>query len=239
MRSDPKDRVLDIGCGAGRTTRDAARLASDGSALGVDISPEMIEQAQRLANAEGFHNVTFEHADAQDHRFPSERFDLAISRFGTMFFRDPVAAFTNIGSGLRQDGRLVIMVWQGARTERVVRGHPEGAVGHCRVDGSRLRKASITSLWPIPRRSGASWRRLASPTSRSPTCAGPCTSVRTLPTRSGGSVASASTKGVVDALDPASRELALERLRETLVANAREDGVWFDSRAWLVKARRP
>jgi ubiquinone/menaquinone biosynthesis C-methylase UbiE len=82
-----KDRVLDIGCGAGQTTRDAARLASDGWALGVDISKEMIERARRLAEAEGLHTVTFEHADAQDHRFPSERFDLAISRFGTMFFR--------------------------------------------------------------------------------------------------------------------------------------------------------
>ena len=110
---EPEDRVLDIGCGAGQTTRDAARLAGDGSALGVDISQEMIERARRLADAEGLHNVTFEHADAQDHRFPSERFDLAISRFGTMFFRDPVAAFTNIGTGLRRDGRLLIMVWQG------------------------------------------------------------------------------------------------------------------------------
>ncbi len=109
----PEDRVLDIGCGAGQTTRDAARLASEGWALGVDISKEMIERADLLAEAEGLRNITFEHADAQDHRFPSERFDLAISRFGTMFFRDPIAAFTNIGRGLRRAGRLLMMVWQG------------------------------------------------------------------------------------------------------------------------------
>ena len=91
--------MLDIGCGAGQTTRDAARLAGDGWALGVDISKE-IDRAGPVGSpsAEGIRNVTFEHADAQDHRFPSERFDLAISRFGTMFFRDPVAAFTNIGT---------------------------------------------------------------------------------------------------------------------------------------------
>ena len=57
-------------------------------------------------------NVTFEHADAQVHRFPQEHFDLAISRFGTMFFDDPVAAFANIGRALRPAGRLVMMVWQ-------------------------------------------------------------------------------------------------------------------------------
>src|SRR6266511_5360512 len=108
----PEDRVLDIGCGAGQTTRDAARLASNGWALGVDISKEMIERANLLAEAEGLQNITFERADAQDDRFPSERFDLAISRFGTMFFSDPVAAFANVGVGLRRAGRLLMMVWQ-------------------------------------------------------------------------------------------------------------------------------
>jgi cyclopropane fatty-acyl-phospholipid synthase-like methyltransferase len=58
----PKDRVLDIGCGAGQTTRDAARLARNGRALGVDISKEMIERAYLLAEAEGLNNITFEHA---------------------------------------------------------------------------------------------------------------------------------------------------------------------------------
>ena len=57
-------------------------------------------------------NVTFEHADAQVHRFPRERFDLAMSRFGTMFFDDPVAAFANVGRALRPARRLVMMVWQ-------------------------------------------------------------------------------------------------------------------------------
>ena len=71
-----------------------------------------IERARELARAEGLRNVTFEQADAQVHRFPRERFDLAISRFGTMFFADPVAAFANIGRALRPAGRLVMMVWQ-------------------------------------------------------------------------------------------------------------------------------
>src|SRR5262245_60400322 len=106
------DRVLDIGCGTGQTTRAAAHTAQAGSALGVDISTHAIERARELARAEGLGNVTFERADAQVHRFPSEHFDVAISRFGTMFFDDHVAAFANIARALRPAGRLVMMVWQ-------------------------------------------------------------------------------------------------------------------------------
>ena len=87
-------------------------MAQAGSALGVDISVPAIERARELAEAQGVRNVTFEQADAQVHRFPRERFDLAVSRFGTMFFAEPVAAFTNIGRALRPAGRLVMMVWQ-------------------------------------------------------------------------------------------------------------------------------
>jgi ubiquinone/menaquinone biosynthesis C-methylase UbiE len=107
------DQVLDVGCGTGQTTRQAARTATAGSALGVDLSAQMIDRARELAQAEGLRNVTFQRADAQVHRFPPEQFDLAISRFGTMFFDDPAAAFANIGRALRPAGRLVMMVWQG------------------------------------------------------------------------------------------------------------------------------
>ena len=106
------DHVVDIGCGTGHTTRQAARTAAKGSALGVDVSAPAIERARALAQADHLHNVVFECADAQVYRFPHGRFDLAISRFGTMFFTDPAAAFTNIWRALRPDGRLVMMVWQ-------------------------------------------------------------------------------------------------------------------------------
>src|SRR5271154_1658484 len=91
------EQVLDIGCGLGQTTCEAARLARAGSALGVDISESAIARARELARAQGVPNVTFERADAQVHRFPPERFDLVMSRFGTMFFQDPVVAFANVG----------------------------------------------------------------------------------------------------------------------------------------------
>ena len=107
-----RDHVLDIGCGAGQTTREAARAAHSGSALGVDVSAPAIARARELARAEGIRNITFECASAEVYRFPQEHFDLAISRFGTMFFDDPVAAFANISRALRPAGRLVMMVWQ-------------------------------------------------------------------------------------------------------------------------------
>ncbi len=104
--------VLDIGCGTGQTTRDAARLATSGRALGVDLSHRMLDLARTLAVHEGLDNVTFEQADAQVHPFPTGSFDVAISRTGTMFFGDPVAAFTNIGRALRPGGRLAMVAWQ-------------------------------------------------------------------------------------------------------------------------------
>lgn len=106
------DRVLDIGCGTGQTTRDAARAAPDGDALGVDLSGRMLEFARRRTVAEGLTNARFEQADAQVHAFPSEYFDVAISRTGAMFFGDLVAAFTNIGRALKPGGTLALMVWQ-------------------------------------------------------------------------------------------------------------------------------
>jgi len=115
---DPDARVLDIGCGTGQTTRAAARAASGGDALGVDISAPMLERARRLTNLEGLANARFECGDAQVHPLPAERFTIGLSRFGTMFFADPSAAFANIARALRPDARFVQLVWQdGSRQE--------------------------------------------------------------------------------------------------------------------------
>src|SRR5688500_9952931 len=94
------DRVLDIGCGTGQTTRDAARTAAEGSAVGVDLSAQMLEVARRRAEEEGVTNASFEQVDAQVHAFSRESFDVAISRTGAMFFGDLIAAFANIGHAL-------------------------------------------------------------------------------------------------------------------------------------------
>jgi SAM-dependent methyltransferase len=104
-----RDRVLDIGCGNGQVTRLAARRASEGSATGVDLSGPMLARARDLAEREGVQNVTFEQGDAQVHPFADGAFDVAISRFGVMFFADPVAAFGNVRRALREGGRLAFL----------------------------------------------------------------------------------------------------------------------------------
>ncbi|MFF1924250.1 class I SAM-dependent methyltransferase [Streptomyces sp. NPDC058221] len=104
-----RDRVLDVGCGAGQTARLAARRAAGGRVLGVDLSAPMLERARETAAKEGVGNVMFERADAQVHPFEPGGFDVATSRFGVMFFGDPVAAFANIGRALRPGGRLAFI----------------------------------------------------------------------------------------------------------------------------------
>lgn len=103
---DTGDRVLDVGCGTGALARLAARWATPGHAVGVDLSAPMIDQARAEAAAEGLANVTFEVGDVQVHPFAPASFDVAVSHFGVMFFGDPAAAFANIATALRPGGRL-------------------------------------------------------------------------------------------------------------------------------------
>lgn len=107
----PGDDVLDLGCGCGATTLDAvSAVAPDGAACGIDLSAPMLE----LARGRGarLDRVEFVQGDAQTHPFTPSSFDVAISRFGTMFFADPVAAFTNIHRALRPGGRLCLATWR-------------------------------------------------------------------------------------------------------------------------------
>lgn len=106
------DRVVDVGTGTGTLARQAARRAPEGEALGVDISRPLIERARALAEAEGPANVRFEVADAQVHPFAPAAADVAVSRFGVMFFDDLAAAFANIRRALAPGGRLAFSCWQ-------------------------------------------------------------------------------------------------------------------------------
>jgi ubiquinone/menaquinone biosynthesis C-methylase UbiE len=106
----PGERVIDIGCGGGGTTMRIARaVAPDGSALGLDISPGLVAEAAR--RAEGVANIAFICADAATARPEGAPFDRLYSRFGSMFFADPVAAFANLRAMLRPGGRADLAVW--------------------------------------------------------------------------------------------------------------------------------
>jgi SAM-dependent methyltransferase len=112
----PGERVLDIGCGAGGSTlalAEAVGLA--GSVVGLDLSEPLLARAEERRRAAGLDpgQVRFERGDAQDFPFAPGSFDLAASRFGVMFFADPVAAFRNVARGIAPGGRVVFVAWAG------------------------------------------------------------------------------------------------------------------------------
>jgi SAM-dependent methyltransferase len=110
----PCERVLDIGCGAGDTTLALAeRTGAQGTVIGADISDPLLTLARR--RADGRAGIEFMLADAQTHDFAPGRFDLVASRFGVMFFADPVAAFANLARALRPAGRVVFAAWDAVR----------------------------------------------------------------------------------------------------------------------------
>lgn len=108
----PGESVLDIGCGFGSTSIDAARAVGEhGRVVGVDVSPAMVQRAEERVRELGLRNVSFVLGDAQVHRF-DRPVDTVVSRFGVMFFADPVAAFANIHAVVRPGGRLAFVCWQ-------------------------------------------------------------------------------------------------------------------------------
>jgi len=107
------ESVVDVGCGCGATTLELGkRVGETGRVLGVDIASAMIARARATAEASGRRNVAFECTDAQTFPFARASVGLVYSRFGVMFFADPVAAFRNLARALRPNGRLAFVCWQ-------------------------------------------------------------------------------------------------------------------------------
>jgi ubiquinone/menaquinone biosynthesis C-methylase UbiE len=228
-----RDRVLDIGCGAGQTTREAAHVAVEGYVVGVDTSAEMLEVARRRCTEEGLRNVMFEQGDAQLHAFPTSNFDLCISRFGVMFFADPMAGFTNIGRAMRPGARLVWMVWQSQE-----RNEWTGAIQGALAPGNPV---SASAAAPFSLGDPAVSREILSTAGfasikfaevREPVFYGPDVNA-----------AFDALTGLYLAQDALARvnepsDKALQRLRDLLKAHLTAEGVLFDSRAWIITAHR-
>ncbi len=105
-------RILDIGFGCGDSTIElAGKVGPEGQVHGVDISLAMVDAANKKAVKMDIANVSFECADAQTKAFQLASYDLVFSRFGVMFFDDPIGAFKNIYSALKPGGRLSFICW--------------------------------------------------------------------------------------------------------------------------------
>lgn len=232
------DRVLDVGCGNGESTRDAARAAVDGSVLGVDLSSRMVARARELAAADALANVGFECADAQVHPFGAAAYDVVLSRFGTMFFADPTAAFANIGAAMRPGARLVMVVWRS-------------------VDDNEWLQCVFAALaqsreLPVPPAGAPGPFGLAHPaTTRATLDAAGFDAVELEPVDQplwlgtdgddafGFFRGTGIVRGMTSDLDDAQRGRALDALRATMADHDTGDGVYFGSGAWLISGRRP
>ncbi|SCG68793.1 Ubiquinone/menaquinone biosynthesis C-methylase UbiE [Micromonospora halophytica] len=234
----PGDRVLDVGCGNGQLTRLAARRAGDGHAVGLDLSAPMLDRARSSAAEEGVDNVRFVQGDAQVHPLPDAGFDVVLSRFGVMFFADPVAAFGNLARALRPGGRLAFVCLDDLRDSDL--GRAFGALAaHLPDPGTDYAGPAE----PLSLADPATVRRVLTDAGLAEVECAPAEA----PQLWGADAADAAgflagwgpVRHQFDRVDPATVVRARAALTDTLRAHERPDGVRLRGTAWLVTARRP
>ena len=235
----PGDRVLDIGCGCGATTRAAAALAQPGEAVGVDISALMLAQARADPRGAARPNASYIEGDAQVHPFEPGSFDAVISRFGLMFFADSVAAFANLHGAARLGGRLAFVCWQpmmanqwllvpgAALAEHVPLpdlGSPDAPGMFALADRDRLRGILADAGWRDIEMTSAHTSILIG---GGGTIDDAVEFVRT------GSMA----RTMLADKDPGTQARALSAVRAALAPYLDADGVRLDAAVWLVRAQ--
>ncbi|MGX1882862.1 class I SAM-dependent methyltransferase [Streptomyces sp. NPDC055287] len=232
------DRVLDIGCGGGMTTRLAARQARSGRAMGLDLSAPLLERAREAAGRENLDNVHFQQGDAQACPFEPAVFDVAISRFGVMFFADPVAAFANIGRALRPGGRVAFVCAAEAEGNEWLRTLAElrdilpiGGFGATGGPGmfSMADPATVRDVL-----SAAGYERIATPRVEAYGTWG-----RDAEDAAAFLLDSGPGRHLISQVGQDVRDLARRRLTDALRAYERRGALLLRSTAWLVTAHRP
>ncbi|MEO7735947.1 MAG: class I SAM-dependent methyltransferase [Kofleriaceae bacterium] len=193
----------------------------------------MLARARHRTGEDGVTNATYELGDAQVHPFPPASFDVVISRFGTMFFADPAAAFAHLARAARPGARLVMMVWQGREQNEwatAIRGaleaDPLAATG---LDPFSLSDpATVAAILAAAGFADIDFADVREPVYYGPDAAAALDLVRDM-------------KGIRTHLaklaSPAAQR-AVSRVRAMLTAHQTDDGVLFDARAWIVTARR-
>lgn len=233
----PRDAVVDVGCGFGDTTLAAARAAAPGEVTGLDISEPMLALAGERLAAAGLDNVRFVRGDAQVHPFPPDGLDAAVSRFGVMFFGDPVAAFANIGRGLRAGGRLAVVVWQDVVSNEWMVVPGAAVLEHVPMPPPAAPGAPGPFSLADPDRVRAALDGFEEVT----------VDALSRPVRLGDDAADATAfvrrtgmgRALLGDIDPDTERRVVDAIERVLAPYETPDGVHLGSAAWLVTARRP
>lgn len=227
------EQVLDIGCGTGSTTIRAGEAAAPGVALGVDISQAMIDKARSRVGESGVANVRFEVADVQTVDLGSARFDLAISRFGVMFFADPIVAFANIRAAMRPGGRLAFVCWAEQNRNEFWTLYADmlapilGPSADAAPPAGPFALADPAFVQSVLERAG--WRDITVSELLEPVNVGPNADDAVA-----FELADPPTANALAAADPAVAKQAIADLTAALAERERPDGVWLEATAWLV-----
>jgi SAM-dependent methyltransferase len=234
--------ILDIGCGCGNTTFDIAqKVGSSGHVLGQDISEPIIGEAYAKMVQAGVENVTFRCGDAQIFDFEPNLFSLAFSRFGVMFFDNPIAAFGNIRSAIESGGRLAFACWQPAQKNQWVRVGLDIVSKHIELPAPPGKDEPGPFSFGDPERvrhilTEAGFTDIIVTAVHAPLLVGQTPAAASFFMTNLGPAASAIAKSEADSATIAA---ITADLRGTLGAHDSGNGVILEGAAWVVSARNP